>query len=350
MSKSDLVKKLIKASKNPYIDMLEDSEYLNDDSLTSTDILGLNIALSGELDGGFSSGVITIAGKSKHFKTLFGLEMVKGYLRDNPDGVLVFFDSEFGSPKDYFYGVLGEEYSKRVIHAPVTTVEDLRTQFMNQLDAIERSDKVIFMLDSIGNLASIKETEDALSGKQSVDMTRAKMIKSLFRLITPQLTLKDKTLIVINHTYNTLEMFSKEVMGGGTGTVYSSDTIFFIGKQQEKDGKDLLGWNFIINIEKSRFVKEKEKLGILVTYENGVNKFSGIFDLAVECGIIGVPSKGFYQYPNMEDTPKRRRKEIENDVDVMNEICKNEEFNSFIKNKYKLFGGANNENTNTEEE
>lgn len=139
---------------------------------------------------------------------------------------------------------------------------------------------------------------------------------------------------IISH--NTLEMFSKEVMGGGTGGIYASDTIFFIGKQQEKDGKELLGWNFIINIEKSRYVKEKEKLGVLVTYDAGINKFSGIFDLAVEFGIVGNPSKGYYSYPNTEDAKKVRRKDIEGDSAIMQEIVENSEFNQAVEDKYKL--------------
>jgi hypothetical protein len=336
MAKSDLVKKLMKASKNPYIDMLEDTELLNKEDMTPTEIPILNVALSGELDGGFSSGVTVLAGPSKHFKSLMGLKMAKGYLDKHEDAVLVFFDSEFGAPKEYFESVLGEA-SNRVLHAPISTVEDLRTQLTNQLDTLERDDKVIFMLDSIGNLASQKEKQDALDDKQTVDMTRSKIVKSLFRLVTPQLTLKNKTMIVIGHVYNTLEMFSKMILSGGTGVYYSADSIFFIGKQQEKDGTDLIGWTFVINIEKSRFVREKEKLKLLVTYEKGIDKYSGIFDLAVEAGVIGVPSKGYYQYPNVEDSKKIRRKEIETNSEMMEEILKLEMFSDFVKSKYKLF-------------
>lgn len=336
MAKTDLMKKIMKCSDNPYIDTLMDTELLNREELVSTSIYGLNVALSGEVTGGFSSGVVTIAGKSKHFKTLFALMMAKAYLKKHEDAVLVFYDSEFGSPREYFFNTLGKDFSERVIHAPVLSVEDFRTQIMNHLEGLDRNDKVIFICDSIGNLASMKETDDSISGKQTVDMTRAKILKSTFRLVTPRLTLKDFTLININHTYETIEMFSKEVMGGGTGGIYASDTIFFIGKQQEKDGKNLLGYNFIINIEKSRYVKEKEKIGILVTYDTGINKYSGIFELATEFEIIGNPTKGYYTYPNTDDSKKVRRKEIENDPVTMQEIVDNPEFQRGIENKYKL--------------
>jgi len=334
---SELMKKIMKNSKNPYIDTLMESELLSRENLISTDVPALNIALSGDVYGGFGSGVITIAGKSKHFKTLFALEMTKAYLQANEDAVLVFFDSEFGSPREYFKSF--GEASKRIIHVPVTTVEEFRTEMMNQLEGLTRGDKVVFMLDSIGNLASMKEFDDSLSGKQTVDMTRAKVVKSIFRLITARLKLKDLTLFTINHTYQTLEMFSKEVMGGGTGTIFASDTIIFMGKQQEKDGKELLGYNFVLNIEKSRFVKEKEKISVLVTYNKGIDKFSGMFDLAVEFGIIDSPSQGYYTLPN--DDKKLRRKVIEGDDKVMRSIIDDEEFQKMVAKKYKLSESGN---------
>jgi hypothetical protein len=262
--------------------------------------------------------------------------MAKGYLRKYDDAILLFFDSEFGAPKDYFYNVLNKEFAKRVIHSPVLTVEDLRNQMMLQLEGLDRDDHVIFIVDSIGGLASIKETNDSLEGNDTVDMTRAKAMKSLFRLITPRLTLKNFTMINIGHTYQTLEKFSTEVLSGGTGAVLAADTIFFIGKQQEKDNlKKFVGWNFIINIEKSRYVIEKSKLSVVVTYKNGINPYSGMFDLAVELGIVLNPTKGYYQYPN-GDSNKTRRSEIESNKDTMKEIVNNPTFQKLIKEKFML--------------
>lgn len=332
MAKTELMKKILKNSKSAYADAVMETELLNRDTLISTPIPALNIALSGEINGGFAAGVTTIAGKSKHFKTMFALEMAKGFLKTDPEAVLVFFDSEFGSPREYFKS-FGEDVD-RILHIPITDVESLRTELMNQLEALERSDKVMFIIDSIGNLASVKETEDALSGKQAVDMTRAKMLKSLFRVVTPRLVMKNIPMVCINHTYDTIEMFSKQVMTGGTGNVYASDTIIFVGKQQEKDGADLLGWNFILNIEKSRFVREKEKIGVLVTYAGGVNKYSGMFDLACELGLILSPTKGYYQIEN--DEKKYRRKELEDNVEYMESLLNDVKFCQLVESRFKL--------------
>jgi len=327
---NELMKRIMKNTSNPYVDTLEKSPLLDKTDPIVTDIPALNLILSGSVDGGFDCGVTTIAGESKNFKTLFGLNMSKAFLDKYEDGVLIFFDSEFGSPRTYFD--FFKDAKQRVIHYPVGTVEELRTEMLNQLEKFERDDKVMFMVDSIGNLASLKETEDVMDGKTTVDMTRAKMVKSLFRLITPRLTIKDIPLVVVNHTYQTLEMFSKQVMGGGTGTVYASNTIIFVGKQQDKDGKELLGYNFILKSEKSRFVREKMAIPVNVKYVGGINKYSGMFDLAVKYEIITSPSKGWYSYKEK----KMRRKEIEFNADYMSEIINDEKFKQLVESEFKL--------------
>ena len=150
------------------------------------------------------------------------------------------------------------------LHTPITDVEQLKFDIMNQLSNIERGERVMIVVDSIGNLASKKEVEDALEQKSVGDMTRAKQIKSLFRMVTPHLTLKDIPLVVVNHTYMEIGMFPKAIVGGGTGSYYSADNIYILGRQQEKDGQDLIGYNFIINVEKSRYVREKARIPVTV--------------------------------------------------------------------------------------
>jgi RecA/RadA recombinase len=212
------------------------------------------------------------AGPSKHFKTAFSLLMAKSYLDKYPDSALLFYDSEFGTPQSYFdsFGI----DTKRVLHTPITDIEQLKFDIMQQLQGLERDDRVIIVVDSIGNLASKKEVEDALEQKSVADMSRAKQVKSLFRMVTPHLNLKNIPMIVVNHTYMEIGMFPKAIVGGGTGSYYSADNIFIIGRQQEKEGQEIIGYNFIINVEKSRYVKEKAKIPVTVSFEGGISRFS----------------------------------------------------------------------------
>jgi RecA/RadA recombinase len=278
--------------------ILSESKFFTKKDMVPTSVPAINIALSGRLDGGLTPGVTMWAGPSKHFKTAFSLLMAKSYLEKYPEAVMLFYDSEFGTPISYFQSFNID--MKRVVHTPITDVEQLKFDIMQQLNGIERNDRVIILVDSIGNLASKKEVEDALEGKSAADMSRAKQLKSLFRMITPHLTIKDIPLVCVNHTYQTLEIYSKAVVGGGTGSYYSADNIFIIGRQQEKDGKETVGYNFIINVEKSRYVKEKSKIPITVTHEGGISKWSGLLDIALETGHVIKPSNGWYQQVDME--------------------------------------------------
>ena len=330
--------KLIKNSTIDYTSTLLESKIYSKKDMIQTSVPMINVALGGSVDGGLTPGLTMLAAPSKHFKSGFSLLMASSYLKKYSDAVVLFYDSEFGIPQSYFekFGINLDS----VIHTPITDVEELKHDIMSQLKEINREDKVIIIIDSIGNLASKKEVEDAIDGKSVADMTRAKQLKSLFRMVTPHLTLKDIPMIVVNHTYKEIGMFPKDIVGGGTGGVYSSDNIWVIGRQQEKDGTEIAGYHFIINIEKSRYVKEKSKIPITISWEGGINRWSGLFDVALEGGYIVKPKNGWYAVVDRETgeikEPNMRAKDIVNNKTFWTDMLKNTDFAKFIEKKYKV--------------
>ena len=266
--------KLKKNSKVKESSILSESKFFTEKDMVATDVPMMNVALSGSVDGGLAPGLTVLAGPSKHFKTSFGLIMAAAYLKKYKDAVLLFYDSEFGSPQSYF-----EQYdidTERVLHTPVTNVEELKFDLIGQLEELDRKDKVVVMIDSVGNLASKKELEDAINEKSVADMSRAKALKGLFRMTTPYLNMKDIPLIAVNHTYMEIGMFPKAVVSGGTGIYYSADNIWILGRRQNKQGTEVTGYDFVINVEKSRYVKEKSKIPISVSWGGGVERYSGL--------------------------------------------------------------------------
>ena len=282
--------KLKKNSKIKASDVLSKSVFFSDKEMTKTEVPMINVALSGDPDGGLTPGLTVLAGPSKHFKTSFALLMAGAYLKEHEDAVLLFYDSEFGSPQSYFesFGI----DTDRVLHTPITDVEQLKFDLVGQLENIERNDKVIVVIDSIGNLASKKELEDALNEKSVADMSRAKALKGLFRMVTPYLAMKNIPLLAVNHTYQEIGLFPKAIVSGGTGIYYSADNIWILGRQQQKQGTEIKGYNFVINVEKSRFVKEKSKIPISVTWEGGIAPYSGLLDVALAGGYVQKPNVG----------------------------------------------------------
>jgi len=280
------------------------------------------------------------AGPSKHFKTAFSLLMAKSYLDKYPEAALLFYDSEFGTPQSYFdsFGI----DTNRVLHTPLTDIEQLKFDVMQQLTSLERTDKLIIVIDSIGNLASKKEVDDALEGKSVADMSRAKQVKSLFRMVTPHLTMKDIPMIVVNHTYKEIGMFPKDIVGGGTGSYYSADNIFILGRQQEKEGTEVIGYNFIINVEKSRYVKEKSKIPVSVSFDGGISKWSGLLDIALESGHVTKPSNGWYSKRDEDGVYEEKKYRIkETDTkEFWLPILKQKSFQEYIVNKYQIASGS----------
>ncbi len=329
-----LINKLQKNSTIKETQILSESKFFSSKDMIQTPVPMINVALSGKLDGGLTPGLTVFAGPSKHFKTAFSMLLAKSYIEKYNDAAILFYDSEFGAPQGYFesFGIPTD----RVIHSPITDIEQLKHDLMSQLNTIERGDHVIVVVDSVGNLASKKEVEDALEGKSVADMTRAKQLKSLFRMCTPHLTIKDIPMVVVNHTYKEIGLYPKDIVSGGTGIYYSADNIFIIGRQQEKDTTGLTGYNFIINVEKSRFVREKSKIPVEVSFEGGISTWSGLLDVALESGHVIKPSNGWYQKKNEE---KKYRQAETYTKEFWMPILKDETFQTWVREN---FGISNN--------
>jgi RecA/RadA recombinase len=257
--------------------------------------------------------------------------MAGAYLEKKKDAVMLFYDSEFGSPQSYFeqFGIPTD----RVLHCPIKDVEQLKFDLINQLEALDAKDDVIIVIDSVGNLASKKELEDAINEKSVADMSRAKAFKSLFRMTTPYLNMKKIPMIAINHTYKEIGLFPKDVVSGGTGIYYSADNIWIIGRRQNKTGTEVTGYDFVIKVDKSRYTKEQSKIPISVSWDGGVQKWSGLLDVALAGGYVVKPSNGWYSR-NGEDKKFRQKETLEEDF--WTPIFANTDFKDFLKKQFQI--------------
>lgn len=329
--------KLKKNSKLQNTEIMSKSKFFTEKDMVPTNVPMVNVALSGSTQGGVTPGLTVLAGPSKHFKTSFALLMAGAYLEAKPNAIMLFYDSEFGSPQSYFeqFGI----DTSRVLHTPIANVEELKFDMINQLEHIDRDDDVIIVIDSIGNLASKKELDDALNEKGVADMSRAKALKGLFRMSTPYLAMKNIPMLAINHTYQEIGLFPKAVVSGGTGIYYSADNIWILGRQQEKQGQEIVGYNFVINVEKSRYVKEKSKIPIGVSWEGGVQRYSGLLDVAVAGGYVIKPSNGWYQKVDQETGEVLGNKCRLKDTlsgEFWDPIFETTDFEQFIEKQYKI--------------
>jgi RecA/RadA recombinase len=291
---NELLQRLKKNTRLEEVEVLTKSDLMEPGFAVPLPVPALNILYSGDLDGGLNSGLTVWAGPSKHFKSLFMLLSAKAYMDKYPDSVFMLYVNEFGTPKSYFRAL--DIDMDRVLINPVMDAGQFKRDVVNQLNSMKRKDRIFFGVDSVGNMASTKELSDALEEKDVQDMSRAKELKSVFRTITPYLTLKDVPMLVVNHVYQEQKMYGKTIVSGGSGIYLSADDIYIISRAAEKDkDKELVGFNFNVRVEKSRHVREGVTIPIQVLMGKGINRWSGLLDIGLELGFIVKPKSGEYQ-------------------------------------------------------
>lgn len=339
MSKS-IMAKLKKNSKLMGADVLSDSKFYDENRLSQiqcpTQIPMINVALSGKPNGGLSPGILMIAGDSKHFKTGFMLECAKGFQEKHEDGIILFYDSEKGAPIDYFK--TRNINMDMVFHSPIMNIEELKFDVVKQVDLlVGEGVPVMIMVDSIGMLPSIREVQNAENENSAADMTRAKELASLFRILTPKLAFGDIPMVVINHTYDSMDGKGAKTVSGGKKIYLATDDVWIIGRRQVKDGPELTGFQFVLNIDKSRCCIEKTKIFIDSTFEEGININSGLLDEAQDLGYVelGAWCKRM-DWDTGEMSSGLRRKDLIKDDEWFARLLEDEDFINHLKEKYTL--------------
>ena len=251
-----------------------------------------NALVSGSVFGGVSGNKITaIAGETSTGKTFFSLAIVKNFLDQNPDGGVMYFDTESAITKNILT-TRGMDLD-RIGVINVVTIEQFRNRALTVIDkylGLPESDRkpMMFVLDSLGMLSTEKEIRDALDDKQVRDMTKSQLVKGAFRRLTLKLGQANVPLIVTNHTYDVIGAYvpTKE-MGGGSGLKYAASTIIYLSKGKEKDGTEIIGNIIKAKTYKSRLSKENKSVQIRLYYdERGLDRYYGLLDLAEKYNVV----------------------------------------------------------------
>ena len=285
------LKDIVKEIDNEYATIVADGVAAGDTgSFIDTGSYIFNGLVSGSINKGVPGNKITaIAGESSTGKTFFCLGIVRHFLESNPDGGVIYFESESALSKEMIESRNID--SKRMIIVPVTTVQEFRTQAIKILDTYMKDKNqppMMMVLDSLGMLSTSKEMEDSEAGKETRDMTRAQVVKSIFRVLTLKLGKANVPLIVTNHTYDVVGAYmpTKE-MGGGSGLKYAATNIIYLSKSKEKDCKEVIGNIIKAKLAKSRLAKENAQVAIRLYYdERGLDRYYGLIELGEKYGVF----------------------------------------------------------------
>ena len=325
---------------NPEAKFLSESALSTVSDYVDTGCMVLNAIISGSLYGGVPMGRITgfsgpsAAGKTYIINKILANGQKKGMIP-------VIFDTEAAIDASSTIGV-GLD-NDQVKYVPVQTVEDCRNQISAFLDGVieaKMRDKFIISIDSLGNLASQKEIDDAEKGKTAMDMgTRAKGLKSMMRLLTFKAAQAGVTILFSNHTYDDPSaMFPTLVkaQSGGKGPVYLASVLVQLAKRDEKhdkanDDDEILpeankvsGTTLRALTVKNRFVPPFLECEAYLNFKRGLDKYSGLKEMAVNHGVIeqtgstfvlpstkdGVPGQKLGYYKNWKNDTELWEKTI----------------------------------------
>ncbi len=251
----------------------------------------LNAALSGSLYGGVPNNKITaFAGEAATGKTFFVLGVMSQFLKTNPDGGVIYFDTESAVTNEMMQqrGI----DTQRVVKSEPESIQRFRHTSLQVLDnyleqPLDERRPFLMVLDSLGQLSSSKELEDTAEGKETRDMTKAQVLKATFRVLNLKLAKAGIPLIVTNHTYDVVGSYvpTKE-MSGGSGLKYSASTIVMLSKSKERDGKDIVGNIIKARMQKSRLSRENKLVEVLLTYDKGLDRYYGLIELGESAGVF----------------------------------------------------------------
>jgi len=274
---ADLNREMSKISE--YGETLDKSTISEIDHFIPTGNYHLNACLTGSLFGGYPNNrAVALAGPSGTGKTYLILNAIKQAQKQGYS--IVFYDSENAVDKH-----LVEKFGidpKTFRYEPCNTVQEFRSSVTAITDVlIEQKKKgiklpkIMVVLDSAGNLATQKEIDDAKTGSSKADMTRAKLLKSTFRIIMTQFGICKIPFLFTNHTYQTQDLFSRQVGGGGTGPEYAASIILFLGKAKLKEGIEQTGIIVTAKPNKNRFAKPTP-IKFHISFNKGMNPYVGL--------------------------------------------------------------------------
>ncbi len=286
----DIFSTLLKETGNEYAAVAEEGIEAGDiTGYIGTGSYSLNALLSGSIYGGIPANKVTaLAGEPSTGKTFYALNIVREFLKANPQAYVFYFESESAISKQMLVD-RGVDV-KRVGVLPVATVQEFRTQAIKILDRyMEQKEKLpmLFVLDSLGNLSTDKEVADMTVGKDTRDMTRAQLIRGAFRVLTLKLGKAKVALIVTNHTYDVTGAYVPiKKMGGGSGLEYAASTIVFLSKKKDKTDNEVTGAIVTAVLKKARLTIENKKVETLLEYSEGLDPYYGLLELAEKFGIF----------------------------------------------------------------
>lgn len=210
---------------------------------------------------------------------------------------VVVIDTEGGWDKKFVerWGLDANE----ILYIYTPWVDEIMVILSNLLDD-ESAQNMIIILDSIGGIEKKKLKEDALKGDPKADQgTLQKELKRMYKLLANIVKKKDSVALTAGHYYGNPSGYGDaDQIGGGKYLRLAVDTTVAFKKSKLYDNnKNVIGNKLTATTMKNRIYPPFNEASIEINFKEGINKYAGLLDIAVEGNIIS--NSGFsYCYVN----------------------------------------------------
>lgn len=264
---------------NPESFVLDDRKDIAIENWIGTGNYTLNAQISGDIYKGIPEGrIVILGGANSTGKTFLSLNICKEAQKQGYG--IVWIDTE-NSLDDETIDRFGIDRNK-FLYSPMNIILDVSTFLLNMVNDLKvknlnNNPKILVVIDSLGNLSTTKEMEDVLAGSDKADMTRAKELRKMFRVLTKDLGILKIPVVITNHIYGTIGMFSTQEFGGGEGSKYNSSLMLMLSKAQLKETQTgpAVGIVVTCKLKKSRFTIPYS-IHFHISFFNGMNPYVGL--------------------------------------------------------------------------
>lgn len=292
-SKNKFLKNLVKSTGNKYASIASDGSISDTHNYFDTGSYILNAQFSGSIFGGIPENKVTcLAGDPSTGKTFYALSIAKNFLENHEEANVVYFDTEFAVTTEQLEN-FGMDMDRFAL-INVDTIENFRTQatkilkeYEKEIEGNDNPPRLMLAMDSLGQISTNKQVEDIESGSTARDMTKAQLIKGAFSVITHLCGALKVPFVLTNHTYEQIGgMGNAKVPSGGKGMIYAASNIIFLTKSKEKRSNEQVGVIIKSRMFKARKVKESTIVQTRLFFEEGLDKYFGLLDIALKYEIV----------------------------------------------------------------
>lgn len=281
----------------------------------------LNKALSGSYLRGIPQGRISsFVGPSAVGKSYVSCAIIRE-AQAVGSHVLV-MDSENALDPVFMKRVGVDIASENLTYTQVVTIQDVTAVLSEFLTMYEKeygkfnkgSQKVLIVLDSLGNCLTDSEDEKFEKGIQTGDQgASAKLKKHLLRTIIPRLDRCNAAFVMTDQVYPADPMAGDGAWSITNGVKYSASQIVLLTKLKLKDETEVVGIKMRVETYKSRFAKPGSKIELEVPYSTGLSSITGLLDCFVLDKIVA-QNGAWYTTELAGESIKFQRKEFNDEL------------------------------------